>query len=105
PARAPLARPPVAARPSPDCDPAAEAAIWVLATPAPSSTSAPGVVTLTEPPAPAPAVVLAISAPLVTVICGAVTVTDPALPLAVDVAEATIPLPGSLKLSGPRAMT
>src|SRR6266566_1829837 len=71
--------------PGPDCGPVAEAAIWVSGTPAPSSTSAPGVVTLTEPPAPAPAVVLAISAPLVTVICGAVTVTDPALPLAVDV--------------------
>ena len=46
--------------PGPDRGPMAEAAIWVLATPALSSTSAPDVVTLTEPPEPVPAVVLAI---------------------------------------------
>src|SRR6266446_5702137 len=62
--------------PGPDCDPIAEAAIWVLATPAPSITSAPGVVTLTEPPAPVPAVVLAISAPEAIVICGAAAIAD-----------------------------
>ena len=39
------------------------------------------------------------------VICGAATITDPALPLAVEVAEAMIPLPGSLKLNGPCAVT
>jgi hypothetical protein len=83
----------------------AEAAIWVLASPAPLRTSAPGVATFTEPPAPVPAVVLEISAPLVMVICGAATTTDPALPLAVEVAEATIPVPGSLMLSGPCAVT
>src|SRR5215469_14915323 len=71
----------------------------------PSSVNAPGVITLTEPPAPVPAVVLTICPPLVTVICGAVTVTDPALPLAVDIAEAMIPLPGAVKLSGPSAVT
>ena len=49
--------------PGPDCAPVAEAAIWVLETPAPSSISVPGVVTSTEPPAPVPAVVLEISAP------------------------------------------
>ena len=87
--------------PGPDCGPVAEAAIWVLATPAPSSTSAPGVVTLTEPPLPVPAVVLEISAPEASVICGAFTMTDPASPLAVEVAEAMIPVPGSVKLSGP----
>ena len=87
--------------PGPDCGPVAEAAIWVLAMPVPSSTSAPGVVTLTEPPAPVPAVVLAISAPELSVICGALTVTDPALPPAVGVAEAMIPLPGSLKRQRP----
>ena len=48
-----------------------------LAPPAPSSSSAPGVVTLTDPPAPVPAVALTISAPEAIVICGAVTVTDP----------------------------
>ncbi len=60
--------------PGPDCGPVAEAAIWVLATPAPSRTSAPGVVTLTGPPLPIPAVVLEISAPDVTVTRGAVTI-------------------------------
>ncbi len=54
--------------PGPDCGPIAEAAIWVLATPAPLRTSVPGVVTVTKPPAPVPAVVLAISAPVVIVI-------------------------------------
>jgi len=91
--------------PGPDCGPVAEAAIWVLATPAPSSTSIPGVVTLTEAPAPVPAVVLEISAPPISAISGAVTVTDPALPLAVAVADAIIPLPGSLTLSGPCDLT
>ena len=91
--------------PGPDCGPVAEAAIWVLVTPAPSSASAPGVVTLTEPPAPVPAVVLAISAPEVIVICGALTATDPASPRAAEVAEAMIPLPGSVKLSSPPAVT
>ena len=38
-------------------------------------------------------------------ICGAYTITDPALPLAVGVAEAMIPLPGSVKVSGPCAVT
>src|SRR6516165_10296269 len=66
----------------------------------PSSTSAPGVVTPTDPPAPVPAVVLTISAPLVTVICGALTVTEPALPLAVALASAKIP-PPPLSDSGP----
>ena len=74
-------------------------------TPAPSSISTPGVVTPTEPPAPVPAVVLEISAPDTSAICGAVTTTDPALPLAVELAEAMIPLPASLKLSDPRAAT
>jgi hypothetical protein len=36
--------------PDPDCDPMAEAAIWVLASPAPLRISAPGVATFTEPP-------------------------------------------------------
>ena len=67
--------------PIPDCEPVAEAAIWVGAMPIPSSTSAPGVVTVTAPPDPVPAVVLAISAPDPIVICGAVTATDPALPV------------------------
>src|SRR5207244_11930853 len=49
--------------PGPDCGPIAEAATWVLATPAPARTSAPGGGTVTKPPAPVPAVVLAISAP------------------------------------------
>src|SRR6516164_400547 len=87
--------------PGPDCSPVAEAAIWA---PAPS-TRVLGVETVTEPPAPVPAVVLAISAPVVSVTCGAPTVTDPALPLAVDVAEATIRLPGPAKLSGPCELT
>src|SRR5262249_37407743 len=91
--------------PGPDSGPVAEAAISVFAMPVPSSTSAPGVMTLIEPPAPVPAVVLAISAPVVTAICGAATVTDPALPLAVEVAEAIIPLPGSLRVSGSCAVT
>ena len=91
--------------PGPDCGPVAEAAIWVPATPAPSSTNVPGVITLTKPPAPVPAVVLAISAPEVIVICGAVAVADPPSPLAVEVAEAMIPLPGSVRLSGPPAVT
>ena len=60
---------------------------------------------MTEPPAPVPAVVLAISDPVVIVICGALTVTEPALPLALEFANAMIPLPGSLKLSGPCAVT
>ena len=90
---------------APDCEPVAEAAIWVGATPIPSSTNAPGVVTATEPPDPVPAVVLAICAPLVIVICGAFTVTRPALPLTAEVAEAMIPLPGSVKLSSPPAVT
>jgi len=47
--------------------------------------------------------VLAICPPLVTVICGAVTVTNPALPL--EAAEAVIPVPGSLKISDPCAVT
>ena len=42
--------------PAPEFSPVADAAIWVLATPAPSRINAPGVVTLTDPPAPAPAV-------------------------------------------------
>src|SRR5271166_911007 len=100
-----LSAPTITEPPGPDCNPVAEAAIWVLATPAPSSTSEPGVVTMTEPPAPVPAVVLAISAPEAIVIRGASTVTDPALPLAVEVAEAIIPLAGSVKLSGPCAVT
>jgi hypothetical protein len=50
-------------------------------------------------------VVLAISAPFATVICGAIAVADPALPLAVEVAEAMIPVPGSVKLNGPSAVT
>src|SRR5208282_3505001 len=87
--------------PDPDCGPVAEAAIWAP----PSSPSAPGVDTATDPPAPVPAVVLEISAPAIKAICGAVTVTDPALPLAVELAKAMIPLPGSLKLSGPCAVT
>src|SRR5208282_5299813 len=91
--------------PGPDCGPIAEVAIWVAGSPLPLSTNVPGVVTLTEPPAPVPAVVLAISAPDISAICGAPTVTDPALPLAVEVADAMIPLPGSLKLSGPFAVT
>jgi len=91
--------------PAPDCAPMAEAAIWVSRSPAPSTTSAPGVATFTEPPAPVPAVVLEISAPVVMVIRGAATLTDPALPFAVEVAEATIPVPGSLRLSGPCAVT
>src|SRR5207237_5222983 len=70
-----------------------------------ASTSAPCVGTLPEPPAPVPAVVLEISAPAARAICGAVTITDPALPLAVEVAETRIPLPGSLRLSGPRELT
>jgi hypothetical protein len=49
--------------------------------------------------------VLAISPPVVIVICGAATITDPALPLAVEVAKAMIPLPGSLNVSGPCAVT
>jgi hypothetical protein len=89
----------------PDCSPVAEAAIWVLATPAPSGTSAPGVVTSTEPPLPVPAVVLAISPPVVIVICGAATITEPALPLAVEFAEALIPVPGSVNVRGPCAVT
>ena len=78
-------RPPAATviePPAPDSGPFAEAAIWVPATPKPSSTSAPGVITPTEPPPPVPAVVLEISAPVLSIICGAFTVTDPALPLA-----------------------
>jgi hypothetical protein len=97
--------PTVTEPPGPDCGPVAEAAIWVLDTPAPSSVNAPGVVTSTEPPAPVPAVVLEISAPDSSAICGAVTITDPALPLAAEPAEAMIPLPASLKLSDPRAAT
>jgi hypothetical protein len=89
----------------PDCRPVADAAIWVLAIPAPLSTNAPTVVTKTEPPGPVPAVVLAISAPRATVISGARTTTDPALLLAVEVAEATIPVPGSTRLSGPCVVT
>jgi len=39
------------------------------------------------------------------VICGADTVTDPALPPAVELAEAVIPLPRSVKVSSPCAAT
>jgi hypothetical protein len=83
----------------PDCGPVAEAKTPVLATAWPSSSIAPGVVTVTDPPAPVPAVVLPMPAPVVTVICGAVTATDPALPLAV--AEAMIPVLVPLRLKGP----
>jgi hypothetical protein len=83
----------------------AEAAIFVLGSPAPLRISAPGVVTLTDPPAPVPAVVLAISAPDISAIRGAPTDTDPALPPAVPVAEAMIPVPGSVSVNGPWAVT
>src|ERR1700730_5228223 len=91
--------------PGPDCRPIADAAIWVFGSPPPLRSSAPRVVTLTDPPAPVPAVVLEISAPDSSVICGAVTVTDPALPLAVEDAEAMIPLPKPIRVSGPPAVT
>jgi hypothetical protein len=91
--------------PGPDCGPIADAAIWVFGSPPPLRSSAPRVVTLTEPPAPVPAVVLEISAPDSSVICGAVTVTDPAFPLAVEDAEAMIPLPKPVSISGPPAVT
>ena len=38
-------------------------------------------------------------------ICGALTATDPAFPLAAELDEATIPLPRSLNVSGPCAVT
>jgi hypothetical protein len=49
--------------------------------------------------------VLAICAPFAIVIRGALTVTDPASPLAVDAAEATTPLPASLRFKDPVAST
>ena len=68
--------------PGPDCGPGRRSRDFGIAgEPAPSSTSIPGVVTVTEPPIPVPAVVLAISAPEAIVICGAVATTEPALPL------------------------
>src|SRR6516165_4864294 len=91
--------------PAPDSAPVAEAAIRVLALPSPSSTSAPGVITLTEPTPPVPFMMLEISAPVLRVICGEYTVTDPALALTVEPAGAMIPVPGSLNLNGPCAAT
>src|SRR6266446_6192879 len=91
--------------PAPDCGPIAEAAIWVLATPEPSSTSAPGVVTVTEPPAPVPAVVLMICPPLARAICPAFTLIDPASPIEPELVSVPIRDPDPLSDRRPPTST
>jgi hypothetical protein len=85
--------------PDPDLGPVADAAIWVLATPRPSSKSAPGVVTLTDPPAPDPRVFVEIEPPLSISKVPAVTKTLPAFPVLPTSAWELIPLGG---LGSPR---
>src|SRR3984893_5097547 len=77
----------------------------VICGPGPGSTMSEATITLTSPPVPGPAVVLAICAPPPTVRELALTATDPALPLTLEVAEATIPVPDPVRVSGPCALT
>src|SRR5262249_43071066 len=78
--------------PGPDCGPVAEAAIWVLPTPRPSSKSVPGVVTLTDPPAPNPLAFVEIEPPLPITKLPAVTDTRPAFPVLPSLAWELMPV-------------
>ena len=78
----------------PDCGPSAEAPISVKPPPVapPSSSSAPGVATSTEPPAPVPRVLLSMKPPSSTDTLPALTRTEPAEPVSPTAASLLTPL-------------